>query len=263
MSVARPLAWAVVAALCWGCAVTGDVGDAPPASRRSGFEFMSAQTQAMQRDDSLNPAMLWLREGEALWSAKAGTANKSCADCHGDARASMRGVAARHPAWSAELSRPVDLGQRIGLCRERRQEAQPWRPEQAEALSLETYVAFQSRGLPLAAADDRRLVAWRQRGEALFRQPMGQLALSCAQCHDQRAGLHLAGNAIPEGHATGYPIYRLEWQGMGSLPRRIRGCLTGVRAEPLAWNSEEMVALALYLAQRARGMPVETPAVRP
>jgi sulfur-oxidizing protein SoxA len=102
-----------------------------------------------------------------------------------------------------------------------------------------------------------------QQGAALFAQRMGQLDLSCAQCHDERAGQRLGGSVIPQGHATGYPIYRLEWQGMGSLQRRLRNCMTGVRAEPFAYGAPEMVALELYLAHRARGMVVEAPAVRP
>jgi sulfur-oxidizing protein SoxA len=50
---------------------------------------------------------------------------------------------------------------------------------------------------------------------------------------------------------------------MGSLGRRLRGCMTGVRAEPVAYGSVEMAELELYLASRAMGMQVETPAVRP
>ena len=50
---------------------------------------------------------------------------------------------------------------------------------------------------------------------------------------------------------------------MGSLPRRLRGCMTGVRAEPLAAHSVEMAELELYLATRAMGLPLETPGVRP
>ena len=60
--------------------------------RRSGFDFMSPSTQAMQRDDSLNPAMLWVRDGERQWSAKAGHAERSCADCHGELARSMKGL---------------------------------------------------------------------------------------------------------------------------------------------------------------------------
>ena len=55
---------------------------------------MSRETQAVQRDDTANPGMLWVGEGEALWNREDGTAARSCAGCHGDAAASMRGVAA-------------------------------------------------------------------------------------------------------------------------------------------------------------------------
>ena len=122
---------------------------------------------------------------------------------------------------------------------------------------------MQSRGLPIAPSKDARLAPFLARGDALYHQRMGQLELSCAQCHDERAGGRLGAAPIPQGHATGYPIYRLEWQAMGSLGRRLRGCMTGVRAEPFASNGVEMTELELYLAQRALGMPLETPAVRP
>lgn len=68
-------------------------------TRRSGFEFMGASTQAMQKDDSLNPGMLWVKDGEALWLRPAGQSGKACASCHAAAVSSMRGVAARYPAF--------------------------------------------------------------------------------------------------------------------------------------------------------------------
>jgi sulfur-oxidizing protein SoxA len=94
-------------------------------------------------------------------------------------------------------------------------------------------------------------------------QRMGQLNLSCSQCHDDNWGKNIAGNIMPQAHPTGYPIYRLEWQGMGSLQRRLRNCMIGVRAEPYAYGAPEYVEMELYLMQRARGMTIETPAVRP
>jgi sulfur-oxidizing protein SoxA len=124
-------------------------------------------------------------------------------------------------------------------------------------------VALQSRGVPIEPPADARLLPWRERGEALYRERIGQLNLSCAQCHDERAGQRLGGGLIPQGHANGYPLYRLEWQGVGSLLRRIRNCMTGVRAQPLPAESPEFTALALYLAWRDRGMAMESPAVRP
>jgi L-cysteine S-thiosulfotransferase len=234
-----------------------------PDERRSGFDFMSRQTQAMQRDDTLNPGLLWVAAGEELWNLKAGRGDRSCASCHGDAKTSMRGVAARYPAYDAALRRPVDLAQRINRCRQERQQAEPLAAESADLLGLESHVAHQSRGLPIAPDPDARLAPFRERGRQLFGQRLGLLNLSCAQCHDDLAGRRLGSSPIPQAHPTGYPIYRLEWQGLGSLQRRLRNCMTGVRAEPYGYGAPELVELELFLVERARGMPLETPAVRP
>ena len=161
------------------------------------------------------------------------------------------------------LKRPVNLPQRINLCRERHQQAPPLAIESQALLALESYLARQSRGLPVAPPDDARLQPFRERGGALYQQRLGQLDLSCAQCHDERAGARLGGSTIPQGHANGYPLYRLEWQSLGSLQRRLRNCMTGVRAQPYAYGAQELIELELYLASRGRGMVVEAPAVRP
>ena len=254
VSFAAMLAWALNAA---------QAADPAVDTRRSGLAFMSPQTQAMQRDDTLNPGMLWVAEGEALWGRGAGASDRSCASCHGAAPSSMRGVAARYPGFDSVDQRPVTLGQRIALCQQRHQQAEPSAPESQAALSLESYVAHQSRGLPLAPPSDARLAPWVERGRQLFQQRIGQLDFSCAQCHEVQAGQRLGGSVIPQGHPTGYPTYRLEWQTLGSLQRRLRNCMTGVRAEPFAADAREWVELALYLTSRASGMAVETPAVRP
>lgn len=217
----------------------------------------------MQDDDTANPGMLWVSQGESLWAEKAGTAARSCQDCHGDARTSMKGVAARYPAFDAVFGRPIDLEQRINLCRTERQRAEPLAWESEDLLALTAFVAHQSRGLPIAVESSPQLQPFSELGEELFRRREGQLNLSCGQCHDDNWGKRLAGNVIPQGHPTGYPAYRLEWQSLGSLQRRLRNCMTGVRAEPYDYGAPQAVALELYLMERARGMTIETPAVRP
>jgi len=220
--------------------------------RRSGFETMSPALQAMQRDDALNPAMLWVKEGQVLWSQWA------CARCH----ASMAGVAARYPAFDAALKRPITLAQRIQQCR-RQHQGSELAPESEALLSVTAFIALQSRGQPTTPPDDPRLQPYLSSGQALFQRRIGQLNLSCAQCHDERAGQRLSGSVIPQGHATGYPLYRLEWQGLGSLARRLRNCATGVRAQAWAWDAQELVDLELYLARRGSGLALDAPAVRP
>jgi len=250
----------VMGSMIWsGVASNAEI---PLAERRSGYEEMRPETRAMQDDDTSNPGMLWVLDGEALWQRKAGAAGRACADCHGDATQSMRGVAARHPAFDAKRGAPVDLQGRINICRTEQQNAPPLTLEGRDMLALSAFVILQSRGMPIESKDER-LKPFIEAGRRQFTEQQGQLNLSCAQCHDDNWGRNLAGNIVPQGHPNGYPLYRLEWQSVGSLQRRLRNCLTGIRAEPYPYNAPEYVALELYLRQRAAGMIVETPAVRP
>ena len=247
----------------------GNVGTAagaaeiPLAERRSGYDLMGRETRKMQDDDSTNPGMLWVLDGEALWNANAGSAGRACSSCHGDARASMKGVAARHPGLDAALGRPVNLEQRINACRTERQKAAAFAFESRDLLALTAYVARQSRGMPIDIAIDARTKQFLDAGRDTFHRRQGQLNLACTQCHDDHWGRKLAGTPIPQAHPTGYPLYRLEWQSLGSLQRRLRNCLIGMRAEPYAYGAPEFVDLELYLMWRARGMEMEAPAVRP
>jgi sulfur-oxidizing protein SoxA len=234
--VSGPLILSVLGAVVGAMATWALAGEIPSADRRSGYDFMSRETRAIQDDDTANPGLLWVLEGGTLWSRKTGAAGRACADCHGDARASMRGVAARHPAFDAARERPVNLEQRINVCRTDRQQAPALAWESRELLALTAYIARQSRGL---------------------------LNLACTHCHDANWGRQLAGNVIPQAHPTGYPLYRLEWQSLGSLQRRLRNCLIGMRAEPYEYGAPELLDLELFLMWRARGMPLEAPAVRP
>jgi sulfur-oxidizing protein SoxA len=253
----------LVAALALTAMSVPSAGDLPAQDRRSGIEFTTPSVQAMQRDDMSNPAMLSVLDGEALWDRPSGKAGKACRDCHGSADGGMRGVAARYPAFDAASGRAIDLQGRIQSCRTRHQRADALALESQPLLALVSHVALQSRGLPVAPPEDPRLAPHLASGQALWAQRMGQLNLSCSQCHDTHWGARLGPALIPQGHPVGYPIYRLEWQTMGSLQRRFRNCMSGTRAEPYAYGSPEFVDLELYLTHRARGMAMETPGVRP
>ncbi len=254
--------------VCWGlCAVVvlGGFVKADPIAknRQSSYELMSADTKAMQDDPLLNPANFAVLDGQALWQEAAGHKKISCASCHGDATVSMKGVAASFPKLSTAGRPLLNLGGRINQCRTEHQGAVPFAPESKLLLSLSAFVATQSKGMPITVARHASNVARLDAGERLFNLRLGQLNLSCAQCHAERPGQKLAGNLIPQAHPTAYPIYRLEWQSVGSLERRLRNCLTGVRAEPYAFGSPELLELELFLAWRARGMLLESPGVRP
>ncbi|MBU3577854.1 sulfur oxidation c-type cytochrome SoxA [Polynucleobacter sp. UK-Kesae-W10] len=228
---------------------------------QSSYELMTLENKAMQDDSSLNPAMFWVVDGEAAWNEKTGTQNQSCAGCHGDVQKSMRGVASQFPKIIHGKLQTLE-GQ-INQCRTKAQGANALAYESKLLLSLTALVANQSKGMPIAVKETASNKVDLQKGRQSFYERMGQLNLSCAQCHEDRAGLKLGGSPIPQGHPNAYPIYRLEWQTLGSLQRRLRNCMSGVRAQQYEYGSPEMAQLELFLAWRARGLPLESPGVRP
>lgn len=248
-----------------------------PERMRSGISFASADLRATQADDSLNPAFLWIDQGLALWSEGAGSGplqgagservgssaeQPSCASCHHDWQRSMRGVAMKYPRWDNNNARLINLEGQINACRTQRQHRPALAHESDELLGLTALVSLASRGMVLQRNRQPSLEAALARGQARYETRMGQNNLACMHCHTQNAGQHLGGETISQGQPHAYPAYRLEWQKMGSLQKRLRACLSGVKAEIWAFGSEELMELELYLSFRGEGLPIESPGVR-
>ena len=248
-----------LAGLCLLAAMLPGAARAEPLP--SGTSFLTDNLKAQQADEAANPGMLWVSEGGALWDVPQGRAQKSCASCHGAAEASMKGVATRYPLVD-ETGRLINLEGRINRCRTEHQQAGALAYESDELLSLTAFVARQSLGMPVNVKTDGAAAPFYQAGETFFHQRQGQINLSCAQCHDTMAGRRLRGDTISYGLGNGYPAYRLEWQSLGSLHRRLRACSLGVRAIQFDYGSPEYLNLELYLAKRTEGVPIEAPAIR-
>lgn len=233
-----------------------------PDPPKSGIEFVSSDIRALQDDDFSSPAMLWATRGEKLWQEPARESGRSCASCHQDARTSMKGVAASYPKIDAPTARLTNIEGRINTCRTRHQQAPAFAYESDALLSLTAYVGLQSRGSPPAPQIDTQTQRHFERGRDLFFTRIGQMNLACTHCHDRNFGRKLLNDTISQGQSNGYPAYRLEWQTMGSLHRRLRACFFGVRAELPAAGSQDLLELELFLGWRAQGLKIETPGVR-
>jgi len=257
----RILAIAAAAAIATACTLAQERG-IPRGEVRSGSEFLGKDLRALQDDDFENPGMLWIDRGERLWREPAGKRGRSCAACHGDAATSMRGVAARYPQVDPGNGEILNLEGRINACRVAHQGAAPFGHESGDLLSITAYVARQSRGLAIDVRVDGPARKHFEAGRAMYYERRGQMNLSCANCHEANWGKRLLSETISQGHPNAYPAYRLEWQTMGSLERRLRACLSGIRAEMLPYGAPEYLDLEVFLAWRARGLPVETPGVR-
>lgn len=224
---------------------------------KQGYDYQSADIQSLQDDAFSNPGMLWVDEGRELFVQPVGAKGQSCRGCHKE----PAGIAARYPSVNSRLNKLVSLTGQVQICRETYQEVEPVAHESRTALALTAYLAYLSRGEPFEPVP-KNLEAELARGRDYYYQRKGQLNLSCAQCHEQNAGRYLRGDLISEGQSTGYPLYRLEWQALGSLHRRFRACDIGVRAEPFGLGSDTYTQLELYLRSRSQPLPISAPAVR-
>ncbi len=265
MKMRRPLHyWAAVAVtMLWGIgglyAQERGISDA---EIRSGIEFQQAETQALQNDDFANPGYLWVDQGRKLFQTPPGGERPSCATCHGENGEGLVGTAARYPAIDAESGQLFNLEKRIQNCQSTYQKAEPSAYESDALLSLASFVANLSRGKPIEVSIDGPAQSHFENGKDYYYARKGQLNLACNHCHEVNWGQMLRGDKLSQGHGNGYPAYKFEWQAIGSLHRRLRNCDQGVRAEQYPFGSQEYIDLELYLAWRAKGLEIETPAVR-
>lgn len=228
----------------------------------SGWVFRDVDTQAMQMDDFDNPGMLYVDQGEGMWNAPAGTSEKSCADCHGDASESMAGVRTVYPKWNEAAGEVRSLQMQINACRTENQGADAFKYGKDEINAMEAYISMQSRGMPMnVAIDGPAASAWEQ-GKEMYYARTGQLELSCANCHEDNYDNYIRADHLSQGHTNGFPVYRLKDTKLTSAAGRFVGCVRDTRAETYKIDSSEFVALELYVASRGNGLSVEGVSVR-
>ena len=228
----------------------------------SGYQFRSAATKAMQDDDFSNPGMLAIDPATAEWSHVEGTAGKSCASCHQDVTKTMHGVGATYPKWNARLKRPVTLEQQINICRTEHMGAKPWAFKSDSLTNMTTLIRYESRGMPVKVASDGPVTPWYNKGKKLYYTRIGQLDMSCANCHETYYGHHMRADLLSQGQINDFPTYREKAQHLVPVEQRFIGCMRNVRARPYKPFSDEFLELELYLAARGNGLPIETPGVR-
>jgi sulfur-oxidizing protein SoxA len=177
----------------------------------------------------------------------------------------MREAATQFPKWSVKQQKLINLEDQILTCSERT--SRPLKGlENTEVLSHSALLHWSSAGLPFQISPKEEIQQrWQvelNAGAKLFTTRMGRMNLACTHCHDLNIGKTMRADVISPGHPTGFPIFKLSWQSMGSIDRRLRACYSGVQAEVPAPGSPELRQLELFLKSRAQGMTLEGPSLR-
>jgi sulfur-oxidizing protein SoxA len=189
--------------------IAGEIGHEGVDGRRSGYTYLSEDNRRLQDDDFANPGLLWVERGRERWSQVDGVTATSCADCHGDAATSMRGVRTRYPLFDSTSDMLINLEQQINRCRTQYMQALPYPYESETLLDLSAFIGFQSRGMPVDVRIDGPAQPFFEAGKAFFYQRRGQLDMACSHCHEQHADQRLRGDVISQGQINGGAVHDL------------------------------------------------------
>jgi L-cysteine S-thiosulfotransferase len=188
---------------------------------------------------------------------------KTYGDCFPDKGV---GIRQNYPYFDDKTGEVITLELALNRCRAANGE-EPYSYVKDEMASLTAYMAFTSRGklFDINIPNDPRAIAAYQNGERYFYTRRGQLNFSCASCHVQNPGNHIRTEVLAPalGIVAGMPIYRSEWNGMGTMSRRLVTCNSQVRGVPLEPQDEDYRDVEYYLTFMSNGLPVSGPAARP
>ena len=236
--------------------------DWPTSTRLSGNAFLPPGLVALQNDAENSPIAVWLDKGRAQWADASG--GRSCQGCHG-APESLKSAAPRFPHLDVTGKTLINLEDQIVACSARTGHPNT-KGEDDEVLALSALLHQVAKGQPIEArAPADHAAAWDAhlgRGAQLFATRMGRINLACVHCHEQNVGRQIRADVVSPGNPTGFPIYRMSWQRLGTLERRLRACYSGVQAVMPPPGDADLRDLELFLKVRANGMPLDGPSIR-
>jgi len=104
-------------------------------------------------------------------------------------------------------------------------------------------------------------------GEEVFTTKRGGRGLSCMSCHSSDIiGSVLRTQPLPDlgvNNAGGtWPAYRMTKSSMRTLQRRFQGCMNNALLAVIPLGSKEMVALEVYVTEKAKGKAIAIPGLK-
>ncbi len=228
-----------------------------------------------------NPADLTVAKGEAIWKKKQGPRDASLEQCDlGKGPGVVAGAYAELPRYFADTGRVMDAETRLLHCIATLQArdagalaAKPFSgggQPQTELEALVAYVVEESRGVPVNLPQKHpEEIASYERGEKSFFYRAGPYDFSCASCHsvdDQRIRLQDLPNLTEKASAqrafTTWPAYRVSQGAMRTMQWRMYDCFRQQRFPEMVYGSQVSIDLITYLGVKAKGAPMDSPAIK-
>ena len=212
----------------------------------------------------INPAEILVDNGQELFSAVKGKAGKSCASCHdgqNPSGGSLEGVAANFPKFTKTAGQVTSLQKQVNACETKHMQSELTPLKSKEMVSMVLYVKSLSEGAPVNVKVDGEAQKMFELGKLVFEQRRGQRNMSCQVCHDMLPGRTLRMQKLAKigVAASHWPAYRMKKGETYLIEQRFQQCMKNARMKPLKEGTDPMIALELYITNRAKGAPVEIP----
>ncbi len=209
----------------------------------------------------------FVESGEELYEKKFAN-GKSFKDCF-----PKTDIAGDYPYFDDKRGEVITLTQAINECRVANGE-KAWKSTKGKIAHLEAFFAYETQEAEKKVdikINSAKAAAAYERGKEYYYSQRGYLKLSCATCHVQGAGQRVRNESLSQllGHTSHFPVYRLKWgakdsnsDGLGTLERRVSGCIKDQGQVPPKNSSNEMKDLIYFMAYMSNGMPVDGPDIR-
>lgn len=227
----------------------------------NGVYAIDPQARAQWEDiEEFPPYEESIENGEVLFNTPFanGKTYASCFDSGGI------GVRQNYPYFDDERREVVTLELAINECREKNGEA-PLKWEVGDIADLSAYMAWTSRDniFDIKVQSQAALDAYQQ-GKEFYYTKRGYLNNSCATCHVQGAGNRVRTEVLHPalGEVTHWPNFRLKWDHLATLHKRISRCHRDQGAKRFQAQDPRYRNVEYYMTYMSNGLPVNGPGVR-
>jgi sulfur-oxidizing protein SoxA len=204
------------------------------------------------------PYEIPLDEGKELWE-KPFANGKTYSSCFPDPA-----IKQNYPYYDTKREEVITIGQAVNECRVKNGE-KPLKYGKGDIAKVIAYIAYESRGkkidIKIPSANAAKAY---QTGKELFYKQRGYFYLNCAECHVQGSGQRIRREGLSPilGAVSHFPVYRLKWGGLGTLQRRLAGCVKDTGSEKPALQSKALKQLEYFVTYMSNGLELNGPDTR-
>jgi sulfur-oxidizing protein SoxA len=214
-----------------------------------------------------NPAEIDVEEGSELLEEFCG-GDAGVAKFLGVSEDTLPQYIAGFPRYIEKLDRVVGLDQVLQVIMHENGH-KPFNLKSAEMFSMSAYaksIANEEK-INIDVNANPQMKAAYALGEEVFTTKRGGRGLSCMSCHSPDIiGSVLRTQPLPDlgkNNAGGtWPAYRMTKSSLRTLQRRFQGCMNNALLAVIPLGSKEMVALEVYVTEKAKGNEIAIPGLK-